>query len=207
MDKSSLFIYLHGFNSAPSPSSEKVATLKHLREVICLAYDTFDTRENIIKYLTKQVENLDSNQVERNGCVLVGTSLGGYYTSVLAKLTGKPSILINPAMNPVEFMIESSGQTYENYETGELRKLTKEVALTYENHPVDVAVKSYKYRPLVLLDAGDDLLDSNVTKRQLSQFDVHLFDGGSHRFEHMKEALPIISEYVDRCKNDSDLND
>jgi len=46
---------------------------------------------------------------------------------------------------------------------------------------------------LILLDKGDELLRWYDTARILGDyFPVHCFDGGSHRFEHMNEALELI---------------
>jgi predicted esterase YcpF (UPF0227 family) len=53
--------------------------------------------------------------------------------------------------------------------------------------------------PLVLLDEGDERLDSRVAGEHFTGLDcpVVLFPGGNHRFEHMEEALPRILRYAD----------
>ena len=48
-------------------------------------------------------------------------------------------------------------------------------------------------RGMVLLDMADELLDSRATLDALGpQMTVHTFAGGSRRFSHMEEALPLI---------------
>jgi hypothetical protein len=50
---------------------------------------------------------------------------------------------------------------------------------------------------LLLLDQGDELLPWNDTVGALGDyFPVYSFEGGSHRVEHMEEALKLIWEYV-----------
>ncbi|MEC9039564.1 MULTISPECIES: hypothetical protein [unclassified Marinobacter] len=49
----------------------------------------------------------------------------------------------------------------------------------------------------MLLDQGDELLPWNDTVGALGDyFPVYSFEGGSHRVEHMEEALKLIWEYV-----------
>lgn len=48
---------------------------------------------------------------------------------------------------------------------------------------------------MVLLDMGDELIDSFATLKAIGhQMTVHTFAGGSHRFPHIDEALPLIVE-------------
>jgi hypothetical protein len=50
---------------------------------------------------------------------------------------------------------------------------------------------------MVLLDMGDELIDSEITKTVLEPLmPVHAFSGGSHRFSHMEEALPLIQGFI-----------
>ena len=52
-------------------------------------------------------------------------------------------------------------------------------------------------RGMVLLDLADELLDSQATLDALGQHTtVHTFAGGSHRFSHMEEALPLIEAHA-----------
>lgn len=73
---------------------------------------------------------------------------------------------------------------------GQAYKLTAEVVSSY--YPF-----THYGSGLVLLDQGDELLLWNDTVRVLGgYFPVHSFEGGSPRFEHMKEALKLIREHV-----------
>ncbi|NCP84739.1 MAG: hypothetical protein GW823_07555 [Bacteroidetes bacterium] len=46
---------------------------------------------------------------------------------------------------------------------------------------------------LILLDLEDEVLDSRKTKEQLEKkYGVVTFEGGNHRFTHLKESLPLI---------------
>jgi uncharacterized protein len=185
------FFYLHGFNSAVDESSDKFQLLKTLGETVPLNYDSFDTYGNIIKSLVGRIE-MDFM------LVFVGTSLGGYYAAELGKIFDSPCVMINPALNPGECLEPLVGQTFENYQTGVVNTLSKETVDSYRG--MEFSKDRYRYyTPLVLLDSGDELLDSKKTSQEMSGYDVVCFNGGNHRFEHMVESLPFISNYVDTC--------
>ena len=44
-----------------------------------------------------------------------------------------------------------------------------------------------------IVDLADEVLDARATiKRYEGKVALHAFEGGSHRFDHMEEALPMI---------------
>jgi predicted esterase YcpF (UPF0227 family) len=99
-------------------------------------------------------------------------------------------VLINPSLRPDESLAGHTGQ-YRNEATG------GETVLTV----ADVtALRAYRVEPcnprvptLVLLDAGDEILDSYQTKNAYSGCgQTLLYPGGSHRFDHLPQALPAI---------------
>lgn len=193
--------YLHGFNSGLKPDSEKIRKLKTLGQVTMLEYDSFDTRENILAQLEEDTRaHLDP--------VFVGTSLGAYYAYELAHKLCAASILINPAINPGEHLREGIGNTFENYVTGERRTLTGKSVNSYIGKEMKRLFNGTSFKPLLLLDEGDEIFDSKETMEVFadSSSDTHLFKGGSHRFEHLEEALPVISAYAHVCGYVTDLN-
>lgn len=58
-------------------------------------------------------------------------------------------------------------------------------------------------RGIVLLDMGDELIESEATLAAIGDhMVVHTFAGGSHRFSHMEEALPLIENLrIESAKN------
>jgi uncharacterized protein len=195
------FYYLHGFNSAADPDSDKVRLLKSIGEVVLLSYDSFATYDQIMKSL------VEANEPDLDWTipVIVGTSLGGFYAAELGKCWGLPCVMINPAWRPLDVLGPQSGQTFTNYKTGEVRTLEKHVTDSYLGKSFDT---NRYYFPLVLLDEGDELLDSQETSQQLSSMkcEVIMFEGGDHRFAHMEQALKPISDYASVCEYVTDLN-
>ena len=45
----------------------------------------------------------------------------------------------------------------------------------------------------MILDLGDEILDARETiKKYQGKVALKIFEGGSHRFDHMEEAMPEI---------------
>ena len=194
-----MIVYLHGFNSAYNPYSDKIAALSKLDNVYPLSYDSFDTYNNILDGIlvaTKHLENL----------VFVGTSLGGFYAANAASAFGVPCVLINPVVlgsfvqNNALF-IKDVPMT--NFVTGDINTVTQTMIDSYES--LDIAQLNYEYKPLLLLDAGDELIDSFYTflhltrKKDIISKSSECYPGGSHRFDHIDLALPSIESYLNNC--------
>jgi len=186
------FVYLHGFNSAYDPTAEKVQMLQRLGTVSGVTYDTYDTYENILDFLTRQI-------VYSDDLVLVGTSLGGFWAAVLAKHLKVPSVIINPCHNPYELLQKYVNVINTNYYTSITDVLSFETVETYEEHQLVTDTETFHYTPVVLLDMADEVINSYETQSILSGFRTVVFEGGSHRFDHMQEALLPIQEYINAC--------
>ena len=80
-----------------------------------------------------------------------------------------------------------------NYKTAETFELTEEDVASF----AEFAVAPGRVPTLVLLDMGDDVLDSNATIKHFEgHADIVTFEGGSHRFEHLPEALDHIKRFA-----------
>lgn len=180
------FIYIHGFNSKGNPNSPKVKSLSKLGNVVTLDYDSFASYEDIYDHLTTSLSglNLDSNRV-----CLVGTSLGGFWAAEMSVFFGYRAILINPSITPRKTMKAHLGKSLTNYQTGEIRRLSPKVSKTYPNAP-----QSGNF--LVLLDTADDVIDPYSTMEYLDGNMQVVFQGGSHRFDHMNESLDYIRLWI-----------
>lgn len=183
-----IYIYLHGFNSAYDPSNEKVQTLSELGEVIGITYNTFGTYQEIFEEISNQVQKTDD-------IVFVGTSLGGFWAAEMARKFCAPSVIINPCYDPQNMLNKYVGAESTNYKTGDVNTLTSEAVATY---PVAMSGEdtSFSLLPLVLLDMADEVIDSFETREVLAGFPMVHWAEGSHRFDHMADAIEEIRQYV-----------
>ncbi|ERS89632.1 MULTISPECIES: YqiA/YcfP family alpha/beta fold hydrolase [Marinobacter] len=173
--------YLHGFASRFDTTSEKLKTLAKLGPVYGHDIDYTQGSEDVIE------ESLDK-LMQVNPDLLVGTSMGGWLAGILGAESGIPFVAINPVTDPAHMLKPWIGQGLDHQ--GQAYQLADEVVSSY--YPF-----THYGSGLVLLDKGDELLPWNDTVRVLGDyFPVHSFEGGSHRFEHMEQALRLIREHV-----------
>lgn len=181
-----MILYLHGFNSAFDRENEKIAALAQVDEVMELSYDSYGKFGDVLEFLTGKVTGTTDLKI-------VGTSLGGFFAAHLGRTLGVGSVIINPCFDPYAMLEDYVGKSFVNYKTGEERTLTPEVGHSYQGRSIEGL--DFPRPPLVLLDAADELLDSAEAARALANWPIRVFPGGSHRFEHIHEAMPELRAY------------
>ena len=186
-----IFIYLHGFNSAYDPSAEKVQTLSQLGEVKGITYNTFGTYQEIFNEISSQVPIATD-------IVFVGTSLGGFWAAEMGRKFLVPSVIINPCYDPRNMLDKYVGVESTNYKTGGIDMLTNEAVKTYPTSMTGEDT-SFNFLPLVLLDMEYEVINSFETKKVLAGFPMIHWAGGSHRFDHMSDAIQEINSYTNHC--------
>jgi len=191
MTKSNI-IYLHGFNSAFKPLQEKSIILGEIGQVFGLDYNSLSTRDTIISDIVSYASTVENP-------VFCGTSLGGYYAIEVGRILDKPSIGINPAIDPYQYLSFCPPEhTLFNFVTCKSGKLEKDAANSYKEYSLVNDSEGYKYPPLILLDLGDTLINAMDTQRYFddSKFTVKMFAGGSHKFDHIVESKQYIVDYI-----------
>lgn len=193
------FVYFHGFNSAFDTTNPKIVELETIGNVTGVTYDSYATFDEIFEYF-KEVLPRDFDTV------YVGTSLGGYWAATMAKFFGLPSVIINPCYDPSELLQKYSNKSFLNYVTGNYRTFDAEVPKTYADHPLLGNDESFQYKPLLLVDLEDEVIDSEETLLILRGFPAIAYEGGSHRFDHMQESLNEIKTYANNCSYIENIN-
>lgn len=184
-------VYLHGFNSAFSPDNEKVRALSTLGRVVGVNYNSCDTYDNIYRSLHKALSHYDRDEL-----LLVGTSLGGFWAAEMASALSCFSVIINPCYAPGKMLEKYIGPQV-NHVTKQKRTFTEEAVLSYGFRTIHTA--AYHYLPLVLLDMEDEVIDSTKSLEIFQTFPIQYWKGGSHRFDHIQEALPHIEKHLNYC--------
>ena len=161
--------YLHGFRSFFDLNKPKVQTLSKLGPVDGPQID---------------YENDSLSEIEEKVCdvrpvgdVLIGTSMGGWLAAHCGIKYGIPFVAINPVTNP---QIQAVGRHIRDVHD-------------YPSFPIEGSRCG-----LILLDEGDDVLDSLSTFDMLKvAYHVEMFPGGSHRFDHAEESVVLINNFIE----------
>lgn len=185
-----MIIYLHGFNSGGQ--SQKATWLRAQlapAPVFAPTYPAHRANE-ALRVLRKFIRRLRRENPQSRKLMLIGSSLGGFWAQRLAPEFGARIVLINPSMRPDETLARHTGR-YRNEATGEETVLTAQDVRALKAHrvePCNPAVPT-----LLLLDAQDEVLDYRIAEAALRGCGKTIvYPGGSHRFEHLAEALPEI---------------
>lgn len=176
-------LYVHGFGSRVDPSGEKQVTLRDIGNVTAVAPDYTLSLPQVMEQIADYLPGVD---------LVIGTSMGGFLASRISEATGKPFVAINPVLQPQRLFRARLGSHVDSQ--GRPFTLTEQAVATYpEFHLSDLG--------MVLLDMGDELLDSRATRTTLGdKMRVHTFPGGSHRFSHLTEALPLIVSFYEKLR-------
>ncbi|MCU7853378.1 MAG: hypothetical protein KZQ80_14340 [Candidatus Thiodiazotropha sp. (ex Monitilora ramsayi)] len=192
-----MIVYLHGLNSAGT--SGKAAVLRRQLAPIEVVSPTYPAQSaaEAVKILSSELGPLLQHNEPR---ILVGSSMGGFYGAWLARrVKAHHLVMINPALKPWALLQQVEGWQYNEAKDEHYYLSPEMVAATqaYETLPTEVGVPV-----TLLLDKGDELIDYREAEESYrGQADIRLFEGGSHTFEHMDEAVEIIGLLHEKLKS------
>ena len=128
--------------------------------------------------------------------VFMGSSMGGFTSEYLAMKTDCKAILINPVVTASKLLPQFIGVT-ENYETGQPYQWDQNHCEQYLQYEQEIESSNQLIERTILLDMADELIDSeNTLSRYKHKANIVTYDGGSHSFEHIRQALPIIEQVI-----------
>jgi predicted esterase YcpF (UPF0227 family) len=185
------FIYLHGFLSSPESSKARetiewckhkgVAERLHVPELI----------DGPIAAITQVQSVIDS--LDGQSAALIGSSLGGFYATILAERNGLRAVVINPAVSPYRYWRNYLGE-HRNYHSGRIHRVTEQhVRELRELDPGDLK-NPQNY--LLLAQKGDEVLDYRLAVDCYRGGTCIIEPGGSHSFDNFASHLPRIFEFL-----------
>ncbi|MGM8886648.1 YqiA/YcfP family alpha/beta fold hydrolase [Psychrobacter sp. 1U2] len=167
--------------------------------------------EEVFSYLTGLVTELR----QEAKAVLIGSSLGGYFSTLVSNHTGCGALLLNPSTQPhitlqrfkndvSQNNLTSSSDDDSNtilYTTTGGWAITKTDLLWFaEHHLLSIANPS---KVVALIKEGDELLNASFSAKFYSEQGsrVILQKGGDHRFSDFAEHLPEVMGLVQQLSS------
>ena len=179
-------LYCHGWGSRFDPSKNKIRALAKMRPVdgITVNY-TMHPQVVFEKYAARLKLHPEA--------IVVGTSLGGFYAAWLGAEFDRPFIAINPSIVPSKTLQAYVGHGVNH--VGEPFELTESCVTAY-----NALTFRLDGQGTIVLDMGDEILDAQATLNYVKgRLPVVMFDGGSHRFDHMAELIENRPDLFDNC--------
>lgn len=184
----SALLYVHGFNS--SPASVKASQLVRLFADLGLA-DRLQVPA-LHHDPRRAIAQLEQAIAELGQPVLMGSSLGGYYSTYLAERHQLKAILLNPAVRAYRLAEPLVGQQ-QNLPNGDTWQMTTDHLAGFK--ALNVSRPSLS-RYQVWLQTGDETLDYRDAEAFYQGSELHVLPGGNHGFEHFVSHLPAMLAFA-----------
>lgn len=188
-------LHVHGFNSSPDSLKAKQARQyfnNNFPQVNFICPQLATSPNEAIFQLERLI---DSSPDEV--WLLIGSSLGGYFSTYLSTKYNLPAVLINPAITPFLLLEEYIGEQRNNY--------TNTVYQVTEQHMIDLKAieqsapsfaDEQKNNFLVMVQTGDEVLDYQQAADKFQHCRLIIEQGGDHSFIGFHEKLPIIADFL-----------
>lgn len=178
-------LYIHGFNSSP---------LSHKGQVLieALRQRGLESRLRIpaLHHHPRQaIVQLEAAIAELGQPLLVGSSLGGYYATWLARKHGLKALLINPAVKP-HAMFDGYLGPQKNYYSGETWELTLDHVQALAE--LEVPAPTDPQRTHVWLQTADETLDYRRAEQYYRACALRIQPGGDHGFQGFEGDVPAL---------------
>ena len=201
-------VYIHGLDS--DANSTKGLLLeenceKYYPNIKVYRPDLNQSPEQVFSYLTGLVTELSQDAKT----VLIGSSLGGYFSTLVSNATGCGALLLNPSTQPHVTLQRFSNQSTLVNTAADERSMQQVLYMTsggwaltladlhwFSEHQLLSVI--YPNKVVALIKEQDELLNASLSAQFYSQqgATVILQKGGDHRFSDFTEHLPKVIELV-----------
>ena len=182
-----MLIYIHGFNS--SPASSKAQLLKARLEA--KGRGTEYAAPALPHSPAQAAVLLDSLAQRHPAAALVGSSLGGYYATVLAEKYDLKAVLLNPAVRPYDLLKDHLG-TQQNFHTGERYEFTRQHV--EELRALEVAAVT-PARYLLITATADEVLDYRAAVERYRGCRQIVIEGSDHGLSDFERHVDAVLEF------------
>ncbi|QPF72622.1 esterase [Roseateles sp. DAIF2] len=186
-------LYLHGFRSSP-------LSAKARRMAAWVAERRPDLRFACPQLPPSPAEAIALAESlvadwPRESMALMGSSLGGFYATLLAERLGVPAVLLNPAVDPAGDLAAYLGEQscwqdpsqhfyFRPEFVGELRALTLDGPLTRPE------------RYLAVIAKGDEVLDWREMQARYAAARIKLLEGSDHGLSDFDDYLHELTDFL-----------
>lgn len=210
-------IYIHGLDS--DANSIKGSLLEEYcrqydPDIKVLRPDLNKTPDQVFDQMLSLIDSVASKNSHDQNTVLVGSSLGGYFATLLSNHTGCPALLLNPSIQPHQTLqrFKHSTETEEddgakdesaNDEASEVLyttlggwRITNADLRWFACH--QLSSLNYPKKVVALIKEGDELLNSSLSANFYREqgATVNMQKGGDHRFSDFKTQLPKVIKVI-----------
>lgn len=185
-------LYLHGFRS--SPQSFKAQRMhawmrQHRPDVAWWCPQLPPSPREAIARVSDGIADWP-----RVRMAVIGSSLGGFYATVVAERTGCRAVLLNPAVDPARDLASYIGEQTAFHDPGEHFFFRAE--FVDELRALAPATITRPERYFGVFAKGDELLDWREMSSRYAGARIKLLEGGDHALSDFEMHLPDIVAFL-----------
>ena len=188
-------LYLHGFRS--SPHSTKARMLAH-------AVSPQQLGERAPQWACPQLPPSPAQAAADiraliagwpvDSMMVVGSSLGGFYATWVAELTGCEAVVINPAVAPARDLAKHIGQQSQFHDPTDTFFFRAEFIDEFRALAPYPIRHSDRYHALIT--TGDEVLDWREMRASYQGADIALVEGSDHAVTDFASHLPTVLRWL-----------
>jgi hypothetical protein len=125
---------------------------------------------------------------------VVGSSLGGYYATVVAEATGWPAVVLNPAVDPARDLAAYVGAQLTFHDPAE--PFVFEPGFVDELRALAPAAITRPQRYFAVVAKGDEVLDWREMTARYAGASIRLLEGGDHALSDFDDHLPHVLRFL-----------
>jgi hypothetical protein len=185
-------LYLHGFRSSPQSFKARFMAdwlARHREDVRWWCPQLPPSPRESMDLV---FEELARWPIERMG--VIGSSLGGFYATVVAEKTGCRAVLLNPAINPARDLAGYIGDLTSFHDPDDHFYFKPEYVTQLRLLTPRAITRPERYLPVIA--KGDEVLDWREMSGRYDSSPMRLIDGSDHALSDFDEHLPAILAFL-----------
>lgn len=188
-------LYLHGFRSSPRSNkaqrmAREVEALQQAgREVTWWCPQLPPSPAQAMREVMAGIAGWP-----RESMAVMGSSLGGFYATVVAEALGCPAVLVNPAIEPARDLAAYIGEQTTRQDPAEHFYFRAE--FIDELKALRPAAISQPERYFAIIAKGDEVLDWREMTARYAQCRIELLEGGDHALSDFDTHLPEVLAFL-----------
>lgn len=184
-------LYLHGFRSSPlsTKSRQMAAWVNANRQQVTWLCPQLPPSP---AHAMAMLRELTADWPAASSAV-IGSSLGGFYASVLGESRQWRTVVINPAVDPARDLADRIGNTtmWHSEESFEFR-----AEYVDELRQVTPGKLANLDQTMALIAKGDEVLDWREMRARYLGSHITLVEGSDHAFSEFEQHLPSIGRFL-----------
>jgi uncharacterized protein len=124
---------------------------------------------------------------------VIGSSLGGFYATVVAERFGCPAVLLNPAVHPARDLAQHIGETTAWHSNERMHFRAEHVD---ELDAIAAPALTRPERYFAVIAKGDEVLDWREMTERCAGCRIKLLEGSDHALSDFDAHLPDVLHFV-----------